>query len=70
MISCTGGVHWVRGGVHGRVTLENGDGYRIYGGTTVFPQIDIIGAVVIVWRVRGKIVRSVLCSIVCNNCTQ
>jgi len=35
-----------------------------------FPQIDIIGAVVIVWRARGKIIRSVLCSIVCNNCTQ
>ena len=36
----------------------------------LFPQIDIIGAMVIVWRVRGKIIRSVLCSIVCNNCTQ
>jgi len=34
------------------------------------PQIDIIGAGVIVWRVRGKIIRSVLCNIVCNNCTQ
>jgi len=35
------------------------------------PQIDIIGAMVIVWRARGKIItRSVLCSIVCNNCTQ
>ena len=31
-----------------------------------FPQIDIIGAVVIVWRVRGKTIRSVLC----NNCAQ
>ena len=29
-----------------------------------FPQIDIIGAMVIVWRARGKIIRSVLCSIV------
>jgi len=29
-----------------------------------FPQIDIIGAMVIVWRVRGKIIRSVLCNIV------
>jgi len=40
---------------------------------TPFPQIDIIGAVVIVWRVRalrGKTIRSVLCSIVCNNCAQ
>jgi len=35
-----------------------------------FPQIDIIGAMMIVWRARGKIIRSVLCSIVCNNCTQ
>ena len=33
-----------------------------------FPQRDIIGAVMIVWRVRGKIIRSVLCSIVCNSC--
>jgi len=31
-----------------------------------FPQIDIIGAMVIVWMVR----RSVLCNIVCNNCAQ
>ena len=35
-----------------------------------FPQIDIIGAMVIVWRVRGKIIRSVLCNIVRNNCAQ
>jgi len=35
-----------------------------------FPQIDIIGAVVIVWRVRGKTIRPVLCNIVCNNCAQ
>ena len=28
-----------------------------------FSQIDIIRAMVIVWRVRGKIVRSVLCNI-------
>ena len=32
-----------------------------------FPQIDNIGAMMIVWRVRGKIIRSVLCNIVCNN---
>jgi len=37
---------------------------------SVIPQIDIIGAMVIVWRVRGKIIRSVLCNIVCNNCAQ
>ena len=35
-----------------------------------FPQIDIIGAMLIVWRVKGKIIRSVLCSIVFNNCAQ
>ena len=35
-----------------------------------FPQVDIIGAMVIVWRASRKIIRSVLCSIVCNNCTQ
>ena len=35
-----------------------------------FPQIDIIGDAVIVWRVRGKTIRSVLCNIVCNNCAQ
>jgi len=35
-----------------------------------FPQIDIIGDVVIVWRVRGKTIRSVLCNIVFNNCAQ
>ena len=29
-----------------------------------FPQIGTIGAMVIVWRVRGKIIRSVLCNIV------
>ena len=32
-----------------------------------FPQIDIIRATVIVWRVRGKIIRSVLCNIVLHN---
>jgi len=36
------------------------------GGRPPFPQIDIIRAMMIVWRVREKIVRSVLCSIVCN----
>jgi len=35
-----------------------------------FPQIDTIGAVVIVWRVRGKIIRSVLCNILRNNRAQ
>ena len=35
-----------------------------------FPQIYIIGAMMVVWRVRGKIIRTVLCSIVWNNCAQ
>ena len=30
------------------------------------PQIDIIGATMIFWRVRGKIIRPVPCNIVCN----
>jgi len=35
-----------------------------------FPQIDIMRAVVIVWRVRRKTIRSVLCNIVCTvRCT-
>jgi len=33
-------------------------------------QCFSIGAVVIVWRARGKIIMSVLCSIMCNNCIQ
>jgi len=33
-------------------------------------QIDIIGAMVIVWRVRGNIIRPDLCNIVCNNGAQ
>jgi len=43
---------------------------RFQDNLTPFPQTDIIGAMVIVWRVRGKIIRSVLCNIVCNNCAQ
>jgi len=31
-----------------------------------FPHIDIVRAMMIVWRVRGKIIRSVLCNIVCR----
>ena len=34
-----------------------------------FPRVDIIRAVMIVWRVRGKIIRSLLCNIVCDSCT-
>ena len=35
-------------------------------GPSPFHQIDIIGVMVIVCRVRGKIIRSVLCNILCN----
>ena len=38
--------------------------------TYPFPQINIIGAMVTVWGVRGKIIRFVLCNIVRNNCAQ
>jgi len=37
---------------------------------SLFPQIVIIGEMVIVWRAIGKIISSVLCNIVCNNCAQ
>jgi len=45
-----------RSGLRGELSLEDAP----------FPQVDIIGAMVIVWRVRGKTIRSVLC----NNCAQ
>ena len=52
--------------INTRVNVMVGDsGVRL----PPFPQIDIIGDVVIVWRVRGKTM-SVLCNIVCNNCAQ
>jgi len=38
--------------------------------SSLFPQIDIIRGMMIVWRLRGKIIRSVLCNIVCNSCAQ
>jgi len=46
------------------------DGITTKGVNFPFPQIDIIGAMVIVWRVRGKIIRSVLCSIMHCICVQ
>jgi len=33
-------------------------------------QVLLTQSSVIVWRVRGKTIRSVLCNIVCNNCAQ
>ena len=50
--------------------LEYFQGHSPIVSLSPFPQIDIIGAVVIVWRARGKIIRYVQCSIVCSNCTQ
>jgi len=35
-----------------------------------FPQIDIIRAMVIVWRVTGKIIRYAVCTIMHNDCAQ
>ena len=68
---------WItkEGGVHsrpreGRLSREDEAVEILENHWPPFPQIDIIGAVVTVWRARGKIIRSVLCSIVCNNCTQ
>jgi len=47
------------------VTASDGGAYTPFGhGHTPFPQIDIVGAIMIVWRVRWKIIRSVLCNIV------
>jgi len=38
--------------------------------TLTLPSGDNILAIVIVWRIRGKIIRTVLCSFVYNSCTQ
>ena len=37
---------------------------------SLFPPVDIIWAMVIVWRIRGKIVRTVLCCVVYDSCAQ
>jgi len=34
------------------------------------PPVDVIWAVVIVWRIRGKIIRTILCCTVYDRCTQ
>ena len=34
------------------------------------PPVDIIWAMMIVWRIRGKIIRTVLCCVVYNSCAQ
>jgi len=70
---CTGCIHvyttMYTGRVHGSLGHKYGCAHRpCTQPVPPFPQIDIIGAVVIVWRVRGKTIRSVLCNIVCNNC--
>ena len=62
--------------VHYWADLQSVHGLHWYGNTRNAWQsrvppppssIDIIGAMVIVWRVGGKIIRSVLCNIVCNS---
>jgi len=40
------------------------------GDWTLFPEININGAMMLVRRVRGKFITSVLCSIACNICAQ
>jgi len=35
-----------------------------------FRPIDVIWAVMIVWRIRVKIIRTVQCCVVYHNCTQ
>jgi len=37
---------------------------------TPSPPVDIVWAMVIVWRIRGKIIRTVLCCVVYSSCTQ
>jgi len=39
-------------------------------GSSAFPPVDIIWAMMIVWRIRRKIIRTVLCCVVYNTCTQ
>jgi len=34
------------------------------------PPVDIIGAMMIVRRIRGKIIRTVLCCVMCDSCAQ
>ena len=48
---------------HGGATVRH-LGLRSVGRSPPFPQIDIIGAVVIVWRVRGKL-SGLFCAILC-----
>ena len=38
--------------------------------TSPFPPVDIIWAMMIVWRIRGKIIWTVLCCVVYDSCTQ
>jgi len=37
---------------------------------TASPPVDVIWAMMIVWRIRGKIIRTVLCYVVYDSCTQ
>jgi len=44
--------------------------FTVQNSTSNEAQTDIIGAMLIVWRVRGKVIKNVLCNIVCNNYAQ
>jgi len=49
---------WMRESKRFMAIANSHEAFRLARST--FPQIDIIGAMVIIWRVRGKIIRSVL----------
>jgi len=42
----------------------------VMGVHSAFLSLVTLTSMVIVWRVRGKIIRSVLCNIMLNNCAQ
>ena len=45
--------------------------HQLYIGTVIpTPAVDIISAMMIVWRIRGKIIRTVLCCVVYDSCAQ
>ena len=67
---CVGPTLRATSGKPGRCSLHHLCLWLVVCFLTPFPQVDIIWAVVIVWRARGKTIRSVLYNIVCNNCAQ
>jgi len=63
-------VHLFHQDMNGPLNLLHDDTeYSMWRLADPFPQIDA-GAMMIVWRVREKIIGSVLCSIMCNSCAQ